>query len=208
MATDDRDEAAFAASFPLRPTRSNPSIRLHLAGAASRSAAFAGGRRPYWAYVWAGGAALARHLLERPESVAGKRVLDLCAGSGLVAIAAAQAGAASVVASDVDPNACRAIALNARANAVALEVLRRDLLDGPPLDVDVVLVGDGYYSAALAARMTPYLAQCAAAGQAVLVGDPGRRTFPRERFRLIADYQVEDFGAAKPVVAGVYALRA
>lgn len=208
MATDDRDQAAFAASFPLRPTRSIPAIRLHLAGAASRLSAFSGARQPYWAYVWAGGAALARHLLERPETVAGRRVLDLCSGSGLVAIAAAKAGAASVVANDSDPNACRAIALNAAANGVEVEVVPGNLLGGPPLDVGTVLVGDGFYNAKLAARMTSFLARCAAAGQSVLVGDPGRGAFPQERFRLVAEYEVEDFGAAGPVAAGVYALRA
>src|ERR1700687_5396117 len=96
---------------------------------------------PYWAFAWAGGQALARYLLDNPATVAGARVLDLGSGSGLVAIAAAKAGAARVLAADIDKFAVRAIGLNAAANAVTLEITADDLLDAPAGAFDVVLIG-------------------------------------------------------------------
>src|SRR5256885_1027395 len=119
---------------------------------------------PFWAFAWAGGQALARFLLDRPSVVAGRRVLDLAAGSGLVAVAAARAGAARVVANEIDGYAVAAIALNAQANAVPVEVLGGDLLDGDPPDVDVVLAGDVFYSRDFARRVLTFLDKARAGG--------------------------------------------
>ena len=149
---------------------------------------------PYWAYPWAGGLALAHHLMEQPSTVTGMRVVDLGSGSGLVAIAAAKAGARSVLASDVDRHAVAAIALNAALNGVAVTTCDTDLTDGPPPDADVVLAGDVFYAAEVAAKTGAYLARCAAAGLAVLIGDPGRLFLPRDRLSPIAAYDVRDFG--------------
>ncbi|MGI5489175.1 class I SAM-dependent methyltransferase [Microtetraspora malaysiensis] len=137
-----------------------PEIRLHLAPTEEQDAVFGlwehTGDLPYWAYAWAGGQALARHVLDHPELVRGRTVLDLASGSGLVAVAAALAGAAAVVANDIDPHAAAAIALNARANGAAVTVRRGDILATTPRE-DVVLVGDAFYDAALAERVTPFL---------------------------------------------------
>lgn len=128
------------------------------------------GGLPFWAYPWAGGQALARHVLDHPETVRGRTVLDLATGSGLVAVAAALAGAALVVANDVDPYALAAVRLNAAANGVAVRVLGGDLLDGAPPQ-EVVLAGDVFYERPLALRVAPFLAR--AAGE-VLTGVPDR----------------------------------
>jgi predicted nicotinamide N-methyase len=145
---------------------------------------------PYWAFPWAGGQALARHLLDRPALVAGRSVLDLASGSGLVAIAAALAGAGQVTAVDVDPLAVAAIGLNATANGVTVTALRADLLDSPGPVVDVLLAGDVCYDVGLTARILPFISRAAAAGATVLLGDPGRDYFPRTGFRRVAGYAV------------------
>ena len=130
-----------------------PELRLYRAGPASGLSRLASGAgAPYWAYPWGGGLALARYLLDHPETVAQKRVLDLGAGGGVVAIAAMKAGAREAIAIDVDPDAIDAIALNAEANAVTVAALCGDPLDGPAPAVDLVLVGDLFYEAGLAAR--------------------------------------------------------
>lgn len=149
---------------------------------------------PYWARTWGGGVALARYVLDHPETVAGKRVLDLGAGSGLVAIAAALAGAGEVRAADVDPYAVAATRLNAAANEVRVEAIRNDVTDGEPPDVDLMLVGDLFYDPALAARVEPFLRRCLAAGMAVLIGDPWRAPLPADRLRVVAEYPVTDYG--------------
>jgi predicted nicotinamide N-methyase len=148
---------------------------------------------PFWAFAWAGGQALARYVLDNPALVAGRRVLDLAAGSGLVAIAAAAAGAASVTAVDIDPLSTAAVVANAAANAVAITAVRRDILDEPP-DAEVVLAGDVFYSRDMAERMMVYFQRAAATGAAVLVGDPGRAYIPHAGLRELASYEV-------PVVA-------
>lgn len=145
---------------------------------------------PFWAFAWAGGQALARYLLDQPEVVAGRRVLDLASGSGLVAVAAARCGAASVQAVDIDPCAVAAIGLNAAANGTTVHAVRADILDDEPGDAEVVLAGDVFYSEAMAARMLRYLLRATAAGARVLVGDPGRAYLPRQRFRQLATYDV------------------
>jgi predicted nicotinamide N-methyase len=128
---------------------------------------------PYWAFCWAGGEALARHLLDHPQLVAGRRVLAFGAGSGVEAIAAARAGG-RVWASDIDPIALEAICLNAELNRVQIQTTGRDLLGHRSKAWDVILAGDVCYQAEMAGRVTRWLAQLAADGALVLLGDPGR----------------------------------
>lgn len=145
---------------------------------------------PFWAFAWAGGQALARYLLDNPSLVAGKTVIDLGSGSGLTAIAAKLAGAASVLGADIDAFSCAAVRLNAALNDVALDVTGEDLLARAPDPADVVLVGDLFYERELAARVMAYVERAAAAGSLVLVGDPQRSYFPTARFTQAAAYQV------------------
>ncbi len=145
---------------------------------------------PFWAFAWAGGQGLARYLLDHPEVVAGRQVLDLASGSGLVAIAAARAGAAGVRAVDTDPTAVAAIAVNAAANAVAVRAELGDILDTRPTGAQVVLAGDVFYSRDMSRRVLLFLRRARAGGARVLVGDPGRAYFPRAPFTLLARYEV------------------
>jgi predicted nicotinamide N-methyase len=145
---------------------------------------------PYWAFAWAGGQALARYLLDHPTTVAGRRVLDLGSGSGLAAIAAMRAGAAAILASDVDAVALAAIELNAEANGVAVHTTACDLLGAAPDGYDVVLAGDLFYERELAARTLAFLSAASALGASVLAGDPQRNYFPKERFTQAAEYYV------------------
>ena len=146
---------------------------------------------PYWAFAWAGGQALARYLIDTPMMVAGSRVLDLGAGSGLTAIAAMHAGAQSALAADIDAVALAATLLNAEANGVAVAVTADDLLAGPPApEFGVVLVGDLFYERQLADRVLAFIEAAAAHGATVLIGDPGRSYFPRDRFVQVAEHRV------------------
>jgi len=145
---------------------------------------------PFWAFAWAGGQGLARWLLDNPAEVAGKRVLDLAAGSGLVGIAAMQAGAVSALCADIDPFCAAAVALNAAANGVTLGFTDADLLDAPPPEVEVICAGDVFYEQPMAGRVLAWLTAAAARGTRVLVGDPLRTYFPREGFDLLAEYAV------------------
>jgi predicted nicotinamide N-methyase len=148
---------------------------------------------PYWAFAWAGGQALARYVLDHPDLVRGRRVLDLAAGSGLVAIAAAKAGAAPVVAADIDRFAEAAVALNADANGVYVEIVLQDMLEQrPPLGqrYDAILVGDLFYERDTAARALAFLERHTALGTQVLIGDPGRAYLPRQRLVQQAEYAV------------------
>ena len=142
---------------------------------------------PFWAFAWAGGQALSRYILDHPETVRGKTVLDLASGSGLVGIAALKAGAARVAAVDIDGFAVAAIALNAALNGVSLAASDDDLLGGPPPAVDVILVGDLFYEKDLAARCLAWLRQAAAD---VLIGDPGRSYLPKDQLIDVASYSV------------------
>ena len=144
---------------------------------------------PFWAFAWAGGQALARHVLDHPDLVAGRRVLDFGSGSGLCAIAAAMAGAARVRAVDIDPIACTVIDINAALNDVALDVEAADIIDGPTT-ADLILVGDMCYEKPLAARLLRWLREAVAEGAVVLLGDPGRNYSPAEGVREIARYLV------------------
>jgi len=162
-----------------------PGVRLHLADdvarvsrAASVELGLADADLPYWAFAWAGGLAIARHLLDHPSEVAGRSVVDLATGSGLCAIAASRAGAASVHAFDVDPLSRAAVEVNARANGVRVGFGLRDPLGEPPPPCDVLLAGDVLYQQAMAARILPWLQGAAERGTRVLVGDPGRAYLP------------------------------
>ena len=145
---------------------------------------------PFWAFAWAGGQALARWLLDHPEEVAGKRVIDFAAGSGLVGVAAMKAGAASVLCADIDPFCGAAVALNAEANGVALAFTDRDLLDAPPPPVDVICAGDVCYEKPMTDRVLAWLGLAKARGTRVLIGDPGRTYFPKDGLTFLAEYQV------------------
>ena len=144
---------------------------------------------PFWAFAWAGGQALARYIEETPAVVAGRRVLDFASGSGLVAIAAARAGAARVEACEIDDFALVAIALNAETNGVRIETRAADLV-GIDEGWDVVLAGDVSYQRDMAEAVTDWLERLAARGADVLIGDPGRSYLARERLREIAQYSV------------------
>jgi len=148
---------------------------------------------PYWAFAWAGGQALARYVLDHPREVAGQRVLDLAAGSGLVGIAAAMAGASPVTAADIDAFTEVAIALNAEANNAYVDVIVLDMLDhSAPTEprYDVILVGDMFYERDTAARALAFLDRHAATGTRVLIGDPGRTYLPKDRLTRLAEYSV------------------
>jgi predicted nicotinamide N-methyase len=186
----------------LAPVPQVAEIRLHLAddvlGLWQRTEDAFGADQPppFWAFAWPGGQALARYVLDHPGLVAGRRVLDLGSGSGLVAIAAARAGAAAVTASEVDPLAVAAIGLNARANGVPALAVAGDVLDGDGTGADVVLAGDVWYSRPLAERVLAFLDRVTARGASVLAGDIGRAFLPRDRFRVLDASDV-------PVMAGL-----
>ncbi len=193
-----RRRAIVARHTRLRPVPRVPGIRLYIADdlgpvwrATQEATADPDAPIPFWAFPWAGGLALARYVLERPDEVAGRRVLDIATGSGLVAIAAVVAGAAEVAAADIDPFSEAAVALNARANAVRLGYIGRDLLDEPTPDVDVLLAADTWYEGPLAARFRPWLQDAADRGIRVLIGDPSRRYLSTDGLEEIASYEVE-----------------
>ncbi|MDD3836511.1 MAG: methyltransferase [Phenylobacterium sp.] len=146
---------------------------------------------PFWAFAWAGGQALARYVLDNPQVVAGRRVIDFASGSGIVGVAAAVAGAAEVLCADIDAFAGAAAQLNATANGVRVATTEQNLLDRPPPpDVEVILAGDICYEAPLADQVMDWLMAAKAGGARVLVGDPGRSYFPRERLEKLIEYQV------------------
>ncbi len=144
---------------------------------------------PFWAFAWAGGQGLARYVLDHPETVKGKRILDFASGSGLVGIAASQAGAAKVTAADIDPWSQTAVQLNAAANSVSLDFNETDLI-GQNVDADVVLAGDVFYDKSFAGALVPWFETLAAEGKDVLVGDPGRTYLPKDRLEFCAVYEV------------------
>jgi predicted nicotinamide N-methyase len=145
---------------------------------------------PFWAFAWAGGQALARYVLDHPAEVAGKRVLDFASGSGMVAIAALRAGAASALAADIDDFCEAAVALNAEANGVEAAYTAENLLDRPPPPMDVILAGDICYEKPLAEQVTAWLRKAQAHGARVLIGDPGRSYFPKDALQRLAEYRV------------------
>lgn len=215
--------AAARRAFVLRHTRLQPvpgleAIRLHLADevlplwhAVQIETGDPDTPLPYWAVAWGGGLAVACYLRDHPEVVTARRVLDLAAGSGLCAIAAAKAGAVAVTAVDIDPFATAAIAINGRANGQRVTVVGRDVTGEEPPEVDVILAGDCWYEAGLAARVLPWLRRAEDRGSRVVIGDPGRPHLPIDELVELAAYDVrtttelEDLGLRK---GGVYALRA
>ena len=204
--TDERRRTFVRTWTALQQPPSLPEISLHLADEVTRIWEMTeqemhrvGLDPPFWAFAWAGGQAVARYLLDTPSEVAGRRVLDLAAGSGLCAIAAAKAGAASVLAADIDPFCGAAVTLNAEANGVEVAYTDRNLLDDdvdvlrvdPELTgVEVILAGDVSYEFGMSGRMHRWLHRAAGAGVRVLVGDPGRRYLPDEGLRQLAAYDI------------------
>lgn len=175
-----------------------PEVRLYLANevvplwqATEEELAESGLPPPFWAFAWAGGQALARYLLDHPEVVRGKRVLDFAAGSGLQGIAAALAGAASVEAADIDAFACAACRLNASANRVGLTVIEKDIVGCANAGWDVVLAGDVCYERPAAERVSAWLRSLAGGDCLVLLGDPGRTYLPRQGLERIIAYGVK-----------------
>jgi predicted nicotinamide N-methyase len=190
-----------------------PEIRLHLATevtpiwhATEQSLVRNALPPPYWAFAWAGGQALARYLLDHPETVAGREVLDIGSGSGIVAIAAAKAGASRVVAAEIDPFAAAAIALNAPLNGVTITIETRDLLDRAAAGWGVALAGDICYEELMSSRAMTLLRRIAARGRLALLGDPGRSYLPREglveraRYVVSTSREIEDRDEREGVV--------
>ncbi|RST88366.1 methyltransferase [Aquibium carbonis] len=194
--TPDRADGFIRANTALRAPPHVPEILLHLADEAhdlwhrtEEELQEIGLQPPFWAFAWAGGQGLARYVLDHPETVAGKRVLDFATGSGLVAIAAAKSGAADVLAADIDRFCAAAVALNASVNGVAVAFTDADLT-GDDGGWDVVLAGDVFYDREMTDRLLPWFSTLVARGATVLVGDPGRSYLPRDRLSFLAEYQV------------------
>ncbi len=145
---------------------------------------------PFWAFAWAGGQPLARYILDHADIVRNKSVLDLASGSGLVAIAAAQAGATRILAADIDSFSTSAIAMNAAVNNVTIEIASDDMLEQPPPETAVILVGDLFYERDLASRVLVWLREAVRQGTQVFIGDPGRSYLPRSELRRLVGYNV------------------
>jgi predicted nicotinamide N-methyase len=192
----DSAEAFIRANTALAAPPHVPEIRLRLADEAhdlwkktEEELAEIGLPPPFWAFAWAGGQGLARHILDHPPLVRGKRVLDFATGSGLVAIAACKAGAAMVTGADIDPFSRKACGLNAAANGVDFTFTGEDLV-GADDGWDMVLAGDVFYDRELAARLAPWFTALRLRGAEVLVGDPGRPYLPKGRLEALAVYKV------------------
>ncbi len=145
---------------------------------------------PFWAFAWAGGQALARYVLDRPEVVRGRRVIDFASGSGLVGISAMHAGAAHVLATDIDSFCGAALSLNAEVNQVSVDFTDANLLDSPPPAIDLILAGDICYEKPMTDQVMAWLSLARRAGTTVLIGDPGRSYFPKQGLEKLAEYQV------------------
>jgi len=173
-----------------------PELRLHLASEAhdlwlktEEELEEIGLPPPFWAFAWAGGQGLARYILDNPDIVRGKRVVDFASGSGMVAIAAALAGTAHVLAVDIDPWAKSAVMLNAAVNGVTIDVISEDVI-GKDFDADVLLAGDVFYDKGFADALIPWFSTLTSKGVVVLVGDPGRAYLPKTKLVACATYQV------------------
>ena len=194
-----------------------PQMRLHLADEAvelwtktEAELQASGLPPPFWAFAWAGGQALARWIGDHPERIVGRRVLDFASGSGIVAIAAALAGARKVEASDIDPFAQAAIVLNAGENGVAVEALCEDVM-GTDRGWDVVLAGDIAYERDMAGAAFAWLEGLARRGALVLIGDPRRSYLAADRLECLAEYSVPTTRALEDADikrTGVFAFRA
>jgi predicted nicotinamide N-methyase len=189
--------AFILANTRLQAPPHTPELRLHLADEVTpiwrlteEELGEMGLPPPFWAFAWAGGQALARYLLDHPDEVAGRRVIDFATGSGIVAIAAMQAGAAHVLASDIDPFCAAAVSLNAEANGAAVDFTDANLLDAPPPAADLILAADICYEKPMAEAVMVWLETAHAAGTRVLIGDPGRSYFPKSGLTRLAEYRV------------------
>jgi predicted nicotinamide N-methyase len=195
---DITDPAAFiTANTRLQPVPHAPEISLWMADEVTQiwrlteeELGEMGVAPPFWAFAWAGGQALARYLLDHPQEVTGKRVLDFAAGSGLVGIAAMKAGAASVLCADIDPFCEAAVQVNASANDARLDFTDHNLLDAEPPQVDVICAGDICYEKPMTEAVLAWLGRARARGTRVLIGDPGRTYFPRSGLEHLAEYRV------------------
>ena len=174
-----------------------PEVKLHLAHEAvplwqktEEELGQMGLPPPFWAFAWAGGQALARYILDNPAIVAGRTAIDMATGSGLVAIAAKKAGAAHVMATEIDGFAIRAAEMNSALNDVTLVIVQDDLLQLPPPAVDVIFVGDLFYEKNLAERCLAWLKLAQANGSSILVGDPGRSYLPQDVMEKVTAYNV------------------
>jgi predicted nicotinamide N-methyase len=195
-----------------------PEIRLHLAHEAvplwqktEEELGEMGLAPPFWAFAWAGGQALARYVLDNSDRVENLRVVDLATGSGLVAIAAVQAGSASIVATDIDEFATTAAGMNAELNRVCLDIKLEDVLHQQPPSTDVILVGDLFYEKTLAARCLTWLGLAQEQGAKIFIGDPGRSYLPKEQLEKLAEYNVpvtRDLEDAEIKKTAVWQLRA
>jgi predicted nicotinamide N-methyase len=198
IAPDPEARRAFIlANTRLQTPPHTPELRLHLADEVTPiwrmtedELGAIGLPPPFWAFAWAGGQALARYLLDHPEEVSGKTVVDFATGSGIVAIAAARAGAAQNGSMSAASTCAAAVSLNAEANAVRLGFTESDLLDAPPPAAGLILAGDIFYEQPLADRAMAWLAAARGAGARVLIGDPGRSYFPRSGLAQLAEYRV------------------
>lgn len=201
MMDDESRRRFIEANTSCLPVPHVPEIRLHVAHEAidlwqktESELEAIGLPPPFWAFAWAGGQALARYVLDHPLLVRGQNVLDFASGSGLVAIAAAKAGASLVEAAEIDAFAVPAIRLNAEANGVVLHPLLADVI-GEDRGWDVILAGDVCYEQGMAARVIEWLAGLQARGAQVLIGDPGRSYLPKARLEALATYEVPVVGA-------------
>jgi predicted nicotinamide N-methyase len=188
--------AFIRAETRLLPVPHTPELSLHVADEATElwqrteeELGEIGLPPPFWAFAWAGGQALARYILDHPETVRGRRVLDFASGSGLVAIAAMKAGAAEVAACDIDSFAIAAIQMNAEANGVTITPIQDDLI-GQDRGWETVLAGDICYERDLATRVTDWLFGLSERGATVLIGDPGRSYLPKDRLERLEIYEV------------------
>jgi predicted nicotinamide N-methyase len=189
-------EAFIRANTALLSPPHVPEVSLHLASEAhdlwlktEEELAAIGLPPPFWAFAWAGGQGLARYVLDHPDLMRGKKVLDFATGSGLVAIAAAKAGAAHVLAADTDPFSATAVSLNAAENGVALDFVSDDLI-GADFDCDILLAGDVFYDRELAARLVPWFGALRRCGAEILIGDPGRSYLPKHGLDELGTFQV------------------
>lgn len=173
-----------------------PEVRLHLASEAhglwhktEDELAQSGLPPPFWAFAWAGGQGLARYVLDNPQTVRGRNVIDFASGSGLVGIAAMMAGAAAVICADIDPFSAEAVLLNAGLNNVSVQTERANLIGKEP-DAAVLLAGDVFYDRHLAGELIVWLGNLSRGGVEVLIGDPGRAYLPKDRLEQLASYEV------------------
>jgi predicted nicotinamide N-methyase len=205
---NDTDITAFIrGNLALQPAPLLPELKLYLAHPGSGLSRLELNETPYWAYLWPGGAVLARYFLDRPQTVKDLHVLDIGAGGGVVAIAAAKAGARHVIANDTDAHAAAATALNAQANGLRVETLCGDILHGDAPRADLIVIGDLFYQEDVSLRLKAFATRCLAAGKTVLAGDIGRTHLPRAQLELIVEYDVPDFGDRKDTglrTGGVY----